>query len=70
MCFVTEPPEGSQTESAISHFDQSQSEFNENRTIGPNQWGIELWGLSPGILEDDVEMSFLGSDCNLTLHYL
>ena len=69
MAFVNENV--SEEESAgASQFDASVSELGQHDDLGPNQWAIELWGLSPGILENDVCINFLGNQCNLTLHYI
>lgn len=48
----------------------SESESSSNENILPNQRKIELWGRSPGLLESETSVTFLGSLCNVSIHFL
>ena len=56
-------------DAGASLMEASVSELTQHDDLGPNQWAIELWGLSPGIM-DDVCITFLGLQCDVSLHYI
>ena len=75
FAFINDSTSHSESEREFDQMmDHSISEFaaehHEHHDLGPNEWGIELWGLAPGLLEQDLCISFLGQQCNLTVIYL
>ena len=62
-----------------SEDDGSMQDMNENapadegrQKAAPSSdvWNIELLGLPPGILEEDVTLKFMDNECSVALHYL